>query len=262
MHTQIEQQERIKPLRVKRNLLELGVKDGVLVRHDDDGYQIQMPDRYDLYYSLVGKNKPGTIIEKVAPLDETQRVKDVVISIPLESLDSRTIEQVGTAISFARKTNIEMQDEIVKQDIYQISWKMVGQDYEKKGTPKVEQGKTTSIDAELIAVGKYYVTVKDLSEQSEKPIIRIIPTHRILKFADGDFKDNVDRVERVKERLGISSKDFSGGDINDGIKKTMHFDHRGNCTLIQDVGIKDTIKQSIPIDINIKQPKKLEMAMH
>lgn len=74
MQTQTTQQERKRP-QYKRNMLELGVKDGVGVSHNDEGYVIQMPDRYPMHYQLLGKNKPGQLLDKVAPLDETQKVK-------------------------------------------------------------------------------------------------------------------------------------------------------------------------------------------
>ena len=80
----------------ERNLIEIGVKDGISVKFDNEGYIIQMPDRFDLYYGLVGKNKPGDVINKVNPLDDTQRVKDIVIRVPLEKLEPKTINYLNT----------------------------------------------------------------------------------------------------------------------------------------------------------------------
>lgn len=111
MQTQTTQQERKRP-QYKRNMLELGVKDGVGVSHNDEGYVIQMPDRYPMHYQLLGKNKPGQLLDKVAPLDETQKVKDVLIFISLDELSNpKTLENVGNALVHARRTNIEMQDD-------------------------------------------------------------------------------------------------------------------------------------------------------
>lgn len=246
----------------KRNMLELGVKDGVGVSHNDEGYVIQMPDRYPMHYQLLGKNKPGQLLDKVAPLDETQKVKDVLIFISLDELSNpKTLENVGNALVHARRTNIEMQDEIVLQDCYQNAWKLNGQEYTKQSLPKAEQGKTVSMDAELLSVGKYFVSTKKIDEQTEKPVVVIIPTHRILKFADGDFRDNVDQAERVREKLGLSKEDFAGGDLKDGIKRTMHFDAKGNCTLIHGLGETNIFKQSIPIEINKQTAKKQELTM-
>lgn len=261
MQTQTTQQERKRP-QYKRNMLELGVKDGVGVSHNDEGYVIQMPDRYPMHYQLLGKNKPGQLLDKVAPLDETQKVKDVLIFISLDELSNpKTLENVGNALVHARRTNIEMQDEIVLQDCYQNAWKLNGQEYTKQSLPKAEQGKTVSMDAELLSVGKYFVSTKKIDEQTEKPVVVIIPTHRILKFADGDFRDNVDQAELVREKLGLSKEDFAGGDLKDGIKRTMHFDAKGNCTLIHGLGETNIFKQSIPIEINKQTAKKQELTM-
>lgn len=76
------------------------------------------------------------------------------------------------------------------------------------------------------------------------------PTNKVLKFADGDFRDTVDRAERVKEKLGLSKDDFYGGDLKDGIKRTFHFNQKGNCTMVHALGEKDIFKQSIPIDVS------------
>lgn len=261
MQTQIAQNERKRPI-YKRNMLELGVKDGIAVKHNDEGYIIQMPDRYPLQYQLLGKNRPGQLLEKVAPLDETQKVKDILIFISLNDLsNSKTLEYVGNALVNARRTNIEMQDEIVKQDCYQNPWKLSGNTYTKEAIPKAEYGKTVSMDVELLSVGKYFVSTRKLDSETGKPVVVIIPTHRILKFADGDFRDNVDQAERVKEKLGISNNDFSGGDLKDGITKTFHFDQRGNCTLIHAIGEKDIFKQSVPIEVK-KPVKPQEMTMN
>lgn len=46
----MSQQEKKRP-QYKRNMLELGVKDGVGVSHNDEGYVIQMPDRYPMQKS-------------------------------------------------------------------------------------------------------------------------------------------------------------------------------------------------------------------
>lgn len=260
MQTQIAQKEN-KIQRFKRNMLELGVKDGISVKHNEDGYIIQMPDRYPLQYQLLGKNKPGQLLEKVIPLDESQKVKDVLIFLSLDDLSNpKTLEYVGTALVHARKTNIEMQHEIVKQDCYQNPWKLKSA-YTKEAIPKAETGKTVSMNVELLSVGKYFVSTRKLEEDTGKSIVVIIPTHRILKFSDGDFRDNVDQAERVKEKLRISSSDFAGGDLKDGIKKTFHFDQRGNCTLIHAIGETDLFKQSVQIEVK-KPVKHLTMAMN
>lgn len=257
MQEQIITKERPRPI-YRRNMLELGVKDGISVSHNDEGYLIQMPDRYPLQFAFIGKNKPGQLIEKVAPLDETQKIKDCIIFISLDELSNpKTLEKVGNAIANARKTNIEIQDEIVKQDCYQNAWKMNGLPYDKVATPK-----SKAMDGEIISVGKYFVSFKLIDDQAVKAKVAIIPTHRILKFEDGDFRDNVDMAERVKQKLGIDSKDFSGGDIKDGIKKTFHFDQKGNCTIIGNIGEKDLTKLSVPIDINFKKTKSQELTMN
>lgn len=260
MQTQTTQNQERKPSRYKRNLLELGVKDGISVKHSEDCYLLQMPDRYDLHYPFVGKNKPGELVEKVAPLDGTQKIKDAVIKIPLEALaDPRTLDQVGQALAHARKTNIEMNQEIDLLSI-QIAWKLTGGEQIKQPAPKAEQGKTVPMDVELLAVGKYFFSVRKLDENSDKPIVISIPTNRILKFQDGDYRDTVDRAERVRERLGITKDDYLHGDLKDGIKKTMHFDHRGNCTMVHDIGEKDIYKKSVEIDVSQTKTKAKQLA--
>lgn len=252
MQTQSATQERRKPL-YRRNMLELGVKDGIAVRHNDEGYIIQMPDRYDNYFALVGNNKPGQIVGKVAPLDESQTVKDVQIFVPLEALaDTKTHEQVGLAIAHARKTNSEILHEI---DLlgYQNAWKFSGDEPIKQAAPKAEPGKTVAMDAELTAVGKYFISMRKIDESTNEPILVSIPTNRVLKFADGDYRDTVDRAERVREKLGLSKEDFQGGDLKDGIKRTFHFDQKGNCTMVHALGETDVFKQSIPIDLSKKK---------
>lgn len=254
MQTQTATKERGR-LPFKRNMLELGVKDGIAVRHNDEGYIVQMPDRYDNYFALVGNDKPGQIMGKVAPLDENQTVKDIQIFIPLDALaDSKKQEQVGLAIAHARKTNTEILHEI---DIlsYQNAWKFTGEEPAKQAAPKAEAGKTVSMDGELTAVGKYFISMRKLDEETNKPVLVSIPTNRILKFADGDYKDTVDRVARVKEKLGLTADDFAGGDLKDGIKKTFHFDSKGNCTMVHNLGEKDIFKQSIPIDLTATKAK-------
>lgn len=254
MQVQSTTQERKRPL-FKRNMLELGVKDGVSVKHNDEGYIIQMPDRYDNYFPLVGNNKPGQIMGKVQPLDASQTVKDIQIFVPLEALaNSKTHEQVGMALVHARKTNSEILHEI---DLlgYQNAWKFTGEQPIKEAVPKAEPGRTVSMDGELTAVGKYFISVRKLDEATDKQVLVSFPTNRVLKFADGDFRDTVDRAERVKEKLGLSKDDFYGGDLKDGIKRTFHFDQRGNCTMVHDIGEKDIFKQSVPIKLEMdKKP--------
>lgn len=206
----------------ERNLIEIGVKDGISVKFDNEGYIIQMPDRFDLYYGLVGKNKPGDVINKVNPLDDTQRVKDIVIRVPLEKLEPKTINYLNTVINNARKTNLEIKDEILLQDIYLIPWKV--SNYEKKGIPK-----NSNIDCEVIAVGKYFVSVIEVNDAAEKPIVRSIPTHKILKFEEGDYKSEYDRLDRVKQRLGISDTDYNLNELKDGVNRHMTFDDKGKC---------------------------------
>lgn len=253
METQTTQERIRPPQKFKRNMLELGVKDGIAIRHNDDGYIIQMPDRYDNYYALVGNNKPGQIVDKVAPLDEFQTVKDIQIFIPLDALaDTKTHEAVGLAIAHARKTNSEILHEIDLLN-YQNSWKFAGNEPIKQSVPKAETGKTVSMDVEITAIGKYFISMRKIDETTDKPILVSVPTNRILKFADGDYKDTVDRAERVKEKLGLSKDNFQGGDLKDGIKKTIHFDHKGNCTMVHAIGEKDIFKQSIPIELNQKK---------
>lgn len=248
MQTQTATKEKSRSL-FKRNLLELGVKDGIAVRHNDEGYIVQMPDRYDNYFALVGNNKPGQIMGKVAPLDMSQTVKDIQIFVPLEALaDSKTKEQVGLAIAHARKTNTEILHEIDLLS-YQNAWKFTGAEPSKQAAPKAEAGKTVSMDGELTAVGKYFVSMRKIDEQTNKPILVSIPTNRILKFADGDFRDTVDRAARVKEKLGLTADDFKGGDLREGIKKTFHFDAKGNCAMVHNLGEKPEIKQSMPIEL-------------
>lgn len=258
MQTQIQPQER--KTRYKRNLLELGTKDGISVRNSEDGYLLQMPNRYDLHYPFLGKNKPGELIEKVAPLDGTQTIKDVVIKIPLEALaDSKTLDQVGQSLAHARKTNIEMTQEIDLLSI-QIAWKLTGGEQIKQSAPKAEQqGKTVPMDVELLAVGKYFFSVRKLGENTDKPIVINIPTNRILKFQDGDYRDTVDRAERVRERLGITKDDYLHGDLKDGITKTMHFDHKGNCTMVHAIGEKDIYKKSVEIDVSQTKTKAKQL---
>lgn len=256
MQTQTATKERSKPL-FKRNLLELGVKDGIAVRHNDEGYIVQMPDRYDNYFALVGNNKPGQIMGKVAPLDESQTVKDIQIFVPLDALaDNKKQEQVGLAIAHARKTNAEILHEIDLLS-YQNAWKLDGNEPVKQAAPKAEVGKTVSMDGELTAVGKYFVSMRKIDEETNKPVLVSIPTNRILKFADGDFRDTVDRAARVKEKLGLTPDDFKGGDLKEGIKKTFHFDSKGNCTMVHNLGEKDIFKQSVPIELKQTKTKTL-----
>lgn len=260
MQTQTATRERSRP-QYKRNMLELGVKDGISVRHNDEGYIIQMPDRYDNYFALVGNNKPGQIVGKVAPLDESQTVKDIQIFVPLEALaDSKTHEAVGLALAHARKTNSEILHEI---DLlgYQNAWKFTGDEPIKQSAPKAEPGKTVAMDAELTAVGKYFISMRKIDEATDKPILVSIPINRILKFADGDYRDTVDRAARVKEKLGLTSDDFQGGELRDGIKKTFHFDSKGNCTMVHNLGEKDIFKQSVPIDLNKKKAQVKTQAL-
>ena len=249
MQTQTATIERKAP-RFKRNMLELGVKDGISVKHNDEGYIVQMPDRYDNYFPLVGNNKPGQVMGKVAPLDESQTVKDIQIFVPLEALaNTRTHEQVGMALVHARKTNSEIMHEI---DLfgYQNAWKFTGEQPTKQAAPKAEPGRTVALDGELTAVGKYFISMRKIDETSKEQILVSFPTNKVLKFADGDFRDTVDRAERVKEKLGLSKDDFYGGDLKDGIKRTFHFDQKGNCTMVHALGEKDIFKQSIPIDVS------------
>lgn len=238
----------------KKILLFVGLKDGINVRTISDGYIVQMPDRYPLQHALIGKNKIGRLLGKIEPLDETQKPKDVLIFIAKDKIvNAHNLSEFSKAIFDARKTNIEIQCEIVQQDFYQNVWKMNGIPYVKVAIPKAEQNKTIALNGEIISVGKYFVSIK-IVEDIDITRVAIIPTHRILKFADGDFRNNVDTAERVKQKLGLTNKDFDNGDINDGIKKTFIFDQKGNCTMVHAIGKKDVLKQSTPTDV--KKPFK------
>lgn len=115
-------------------------------------------------------------------------------SVPEALANSKTHEQVGMALVHARKTNSEILHEI---DLlgYQNAWKFTGEQPHQGGSPQAEPGRTVSMDGELTAVGKYFISVRKLDEATDKQILVSFPTNRVLKSADGDFRDTVDRAE-------------------------------------------------------------------
>lgn len=260
--TEITKQPAPAPKRFNRNILELGLKDGILISHTEDAYQIQMPDRYDLYYALVGKNKLGNIVDRVKPLDAHQTVKDVIVNIPLDKLNTaQAVQSLGQLIAHARITNLEIQEEIIAQDCYINAWAITG-DYDKKSVPK-----NGELKGEFTAIGKYFLSLKQITDNPDsKQILRIIPTNRILKFEDGDFDFKVNRLDRVKERLNISQADYTGkspfASLKTGIVRCMAFDESGRCTNIYHPDTPQPPKAENPIIVKKQVEKSDAMAIH
>ena len=255
METQQLQEDSVRvlqqPAKRRRTAIECGMKDGILVSHDAEGYTIQMPDRYDLTYGLAGTNKPGTIIERVAPLDKNQTVKDAIIRIPLDKLDStKAIENINAHISIARYNNIDIQQEIVKQETVN-AFHFNGEKFTKKAAPKGAE-----INGEIVSISKYFVC---LQENPEEKSLTIVPTHKLLTFED--YKGKTDRLEAVKAKLHISNQDYNGigrgefAALKPGVRRDMDFDRNGRCTTYAP-GAPRPVKAQEPIVMTPKQEVK------
>ena len=255
-----------------KEAIALGEKDGLSIsKNEKEGrYEITMPNYYDSYFDLVGKNKAGEVIGYEKSNNEHQKVQNVKIGIPFDAVKNQKDSiEVNRKINHSASILKEIKTEIETMEMV-IAFATTGKEYVSNGIPKTavkdeagnvvkENGKTKFQNGgwckgELVAVGKYFVTIKDTNPNipQDKMVFRKLETNKMLEFAKGDYEKP--RMEAVKEKLGLTDKDFGhDGSIKPGIEKFFAYDEKGRATKISDTYIKKNTQSVQQTNKNEKQ---------
>ncbi|WP_374553421.1 hypothetical protein [Aquitalea pelogenes] len=244
----------------------LGEKEGVnVVKNEKDGrYEVTLPNFYDAYFDLAGKNKPGQIIGYSKSADTSQKVQNVTIAIPFDAVkDDKVAIEVNRKINHTRNTLKDIKEEIDTLDMtahFAINDDMsAGKKLFSKGIPKTEvkgeDGKSQwknggFFKGEIVAVGKYFVVAKDTNPNipDDQVVLRKLETNKILDFKKGDYEVPAQRYEIVKARLGLTDADFdkqgSSEVIKPGVVKYFAYDDSGRATKIASAYTKPQAQQN------------------
>lgn len=253
----------------KNGIIQVGEQDGIIVKVDidNDRYSVEMPNKYDLThaYSKYGK---GEYVPNPSAVDKSNNV--IFYTPSVFDMDEKAQKQFMMDVSRSRNVNRELMQE---REIFTtaIEFDSSPQKITFTGIPlkakkdanneivKTAGGKVAKepgfVKGEIIAVGKYYVAVKNhFNNTPESALVHLIETSKFLNLED--YKQH-DRFAQVQKRLDLDPvKDFESGEVKKGIDRYIAFTDRG---LAKD--IKKTYTKEIKQEATKKPSKENVLTM-